>query len=128
MLLAGASSAVASSAVASSATAAQVEMSEASLIYATAFAVLLVAYLTAVSSKDLIRLLISLEMMFGAVFLALIPLFSLPAMQSTAFSILILTIFVSSSELLILIAAITIFDRRKRSIDVELVSEGGDKV
>ena len=69
MLLAGASSAVASSA-----TAAQVGMSEASLIYATAFAVLLVAYLTAVSSKDLIRLLISLEMMFGAVFLALIPL------------------------------------------------------
>ena len=123
MLLAGASSVVASSA-----TAAQVGMSEASLIYATAFAVLLVAYLTAVSSKDLIRLLISLEMMFGAVFLALIPLFSLPAMQSTAFSILILTIFVSSSELLILIAAITIFDRRKRSIDAELVSEGGDKV
>jgi len=118
----------ASSAVASSATAAQVEMSEASLIYATAFAVLLVAYLTAVSSKDLIRLLISLEMMFGAVFLALIPLFSLPAMQSTAFAILILTIFVSSSELLILIAAITIFDRRKRSIDAELVSKGGDKV
>jgi len=123
MLLAGASSAVASSA-----TAAQVGMSEASLIYATAFTVLLVAYLTAVSSKDLIRLLISLEMMFGAVFLALIPLFSLPAMQSTAFAILILTIFVSSSELLILIAAITIFDRRKRSIDAELVSEGGDKV
>ena len=122
MLLAGASSAVASSATAA------LGMSEASLIYATAFAVLLVAYLTAVSSKDLIRLLISLEMMFGAVFLALIPLFSLPAMQSTAFAILILTIFVSSSELLILIAAITIFDRRKRSIDAELVSEGGDKV
>lgn len=102
----------------------------ASLIYTAAFTVLLIAYLTAISSRDLIRLLISLEMMFGAVFLSLIPMFSLSsghAAASVPFAIAILTVFVSSGELLILIAAIVMFDSRKKSTDADLVREGGDR-
>jgi len=103
-----------------------VDMTTASIIYITSFAILLVGYLTAVSSKDVIRLLISLELMFGAVFIALIPLFSVLA--NAAFGIAIITIFTSSGELLILIAAISILDKQKKDIHTNVITIGGDKV
>jgi len=88
--------------------------------------VLFIGYLTAISSKDLIRLLISLELMFGSVFLALIPLFmSLP---SAAFGVAVITIFTSSSELLILIIAIMLVDKKFRTISVDTISAGGDTI
>ncbi|RLI85491.1 MAG: F420H(2):quinone oxidoreductase [Archaeoglobales archaeon] len=99
-------------------------MSQLFVILATSLAILLIAYLTAISSKDLIRLLISLELMFGSVFLVVLPMFSLN--PSTAFAIVVLTIFTSSSELLILITAIVLLDRTKRGVDMEKVSVGGE--
>ena len=93
-----------------------IDMTTASIIYVTSFVILLIGYLTAISSKDVIRLLISLELMFGAVFMALIPLFSVALLANAAFGIAIVTIFTSSGELLILIAAIAILDKQKRDI------------
>ena len=97
-----------------------------SIIYITAIVILLVGYLTAVSSKDIVRLLIALELMFGAVFMSLIPLFSV--LPDPAFGVALLTIFASGGELLVLSAAIVIHDRRKRSISTSSVSIGGDNV
>jgi NADH:ubiquinone oxidoreductase subunit K len=97
-----------------------------SVIYMASFAILLVGYLTAISSKDLIRLLIALELMFGAVFMSLIPLFS--AISNAAFGIAIITIFTSSGELLVLIAAIVTLDRQKKNVYTSSVTIGGDKV
>ena len=101
-------------------------MFEVAVILITAVVVLLIAYLTAISSRDLIRLLISLEMMFGAVFLVLIPVFSIPKMANTAFGVLVITIFTSSSELLVLIASIVLINRMRRDVSTEVVSSGGD--
>jgi len=97
-----------------------------SIIYMASFTILLVGYLTAISSKDLIRLLIALELMFGAVFMSLIPLFS--AISNAAFGIAIITIFTSSGELLVLIAAIVTLDKQKKNVYTSSVTIGGDKV
>jgi NADH:ubiquinone oxidoreductase subunit K len=105
-----------------------ISMGSISIIYVASFAILLVGYLAAISSKDVIRLLISLEMMFGAVFMALLPLFSVASLANTAFGIALITIFASSGELLILIAAIAILDRQKKSIKTSAVTIGGDEL
>ncbi len=105
-----------------------IDIMSVSVIYATSFAILLVGYLAAISSKDVIRLLISLELMFGAVFMALIPLFSVAFLANTAFGIAIITIFTSSGELLVLISAITILDKQKKDIHTSAITIGGDRV
>ncbi len=105
-----------------------IDMTTASIIYVTSFVILLIGYLTAISSKDVIRLLIALELMFGAVFMALIPLFSVALLANAAFGIAIVTIFTSSGELLILIAAIAILDKQKKDIHTNVIKIGGDKV
>ena len=105
---------------------ATIDMACIAIIYATAFAILLVGYYAAVSSKDVIRLLISLEMMFGAVLLALLPLFSVSHLTNTAFCIAIITLFASSGELLVLISAIVILDRQKKDIHTKSITTGGD--
>ncbi|MDI6811660.1 MAG: F420H(2):quinone oxidoreductase [archaeon] len=107
---------------------ATIDITSVSIIYAASFAILLVGYLAAISSKDVIRLLISLEMMFGAVFMALIPLFSIAHLANAAFGIALITIFASSGELLILISAIVILDRQKRDIHTSAITIGGDRV
>ncbi|AEA46548.1 NADH-quinone oxidoreductase subunit K [Archaeoglobus veneficus] len=91
-------------------------------------AILLIGYLMAMSSRDLVRLLISLELMFGAVFLALFPLFSIPELSTIAFGIAVLTIFTSGGELMILIASMIVFDRQLRSISTDEVTAGGDRI
>nr|WP_048098198.1 NADH-quinone oxidoreductase subunit K [Archaeoglobus sulfaticallidus] len=96
------------------------------VVLITSVLVLMVGYTMAISSKDLIRLLISLEMMFGAVFLALIPLFSIKSLISESFMLAVITVFTSSSELLILIGAIVKLDRIKKDISVDSISVGGD--
>ncbi len=103
-------------------------MFEVAIVLITAVVVLLIAYLTAISSKDLVRLLISLEMMFGAVFLALIPVFSIPKMANTAFGVLVITIFTSSSELLVLIASIVLLSKTTRDVSTDVISSGGDRL
>ncbi len=104
------------------------DLTTVSIIYATALAILLAGYYTAISCKDLIRLLIALELMFGGVFMALIPLFSVAALASPAFAAAIITIFTSGGELLILIAAIVIQDRRKKNIFVSGIKAGGERL
>jgi NADH-quinone oxidoreductase subunit K len=101
---------------------------EVAVVLITAIVVLLIAYLTAISSKDLIRLLISLEMMFGAIFLAMIPVFSIPEMTTTAFGILVVAIFTSCSELLVLIASIVLLDKATKDVSTDAVSTGGDSL
>ena len=103
-------------------------MFEVAVVLITAIVVLLIAYLTAISSKDLIRLLISLEMMFGAIFLAMIPVFSIPEMTTTAFGILVVAIFTSCSELLVLIASIVLLDKATKDVSTDSVSAGGDSL
>lgn len=102
------------------------DVSNLAVILITSGAILLVAYLTAISAKDAIRLLISLELMFAAVFLAIIPLFSInPPM---AYAVAIVTAFTSSTELLVLVTAIILLDRRKKGIGVDKVAVGGDSL
>ncbi|AGK61721.1 hypothetical protein Asulf_01750 [Archaeoglobus sulfaticallidus PM70-1] len=101
-------------------------MIDVAVVLITSVLVLMVGYTMAISSKDLIRLLISLEMMFGAVFLALIPLFSIKSLISESFMLAVITVFTSSSELLILIGAIVKLDRIKKDISVDSISVGGD--
>ncbi len=102
------------------------EMSQLAVILTISGAILLVAYLTAISAKDLIRLLISLELMFAAVFLAILPLFQYnPAI---GYTVAIVTAFTSSSELLVLITAIILLDRRKKGVEIEKVAVGGDSI
>ncbi|MEM4615700.1 MAG: F420H(2):quinone oxidoreductase [Archaeoglobaceae archaeon] len=91
---------------------------------AIALVVIFVAYLMAISSRDAVRLLISLELMFAGVFLAILPLFA--SIPDTAFAILVVAIFTSGSELLILISAIIILDKFKKGIEIEKISTGGD--
>jgi len=92
----------------------------------TSVAILMIAYVMAISSKDLIRLLISLELMFGAVFLALLPLFSIETLLDESFGIAVVTIFTSSSELLILIGTIVKLDRMKEDITTSSIIAGGE--
>jgi NADH:ubiquinone oxidoreductase subunit K len=96
------------------------------VIIAIAICLLIIAYLMAISARDLVRLLISLELMFSAVFLAIIPLFSISAQM--AFAVLVITIFTSSAELLVLITAIVITDRLRKGVEIEKASVGGDTV
>lgn len=91
---------------------------------AIALIIIFVAYLMAISSRDAVRLLISLELMFAGVFLAILPLFA--SIPDTAFAILVVAIFTSGAELLILISAIVILDKLKKGIEIEKISTGGD--
>lgn len=87
---------------------------------------LVIGYMIATSARDVIRLLISLELMFSAVFLSIVPLFTNPAMVVEGNTIAILTVFTSAGELLILISAIIFLDRKFRTTSIEAVSKGGD--
>ena len=99
------------------------------IVYVLALSViiLLIGYLSAISARDVVRLLISLELMFGAVFLSLIPLFTTP-LALEAGGIAVITIFTSASELMVLIAAIIILDRRFRTISIDNIRAGGDSL
>ncbi|MEM1578307.1 MAG: F420H(2):quinone oxidoreductase [Archaeoglobaceae archaeon] len=96
------------------------------MIVAIAVSLLIIAYLMAISAKDLVRLLISLELMFSAVFLAIAPMFAIA--PTMAFAILVVAIFTSSAELLVLITAIVITDKFRKGVEIEKVSVGGDTI
>lgn len=94
------------------------------IVLAIALVIVLIAFLMAISARDAVRLLISLELMFGGVFLAILPLFA--SIPETAFAILVVAIFTSGAELLILISAIVILDKLKKGIEIEKISVGGE--
>jgi len=93
-------------------------------LYAVAAGILMVGYYSAVSSPDLVRILISLELMFNSLFLALLPMFSLD--PNVALGILVVTVFTSAAEFMVLIVAIIALDHLKRSTTVEEVRAGGE--
>ncbi|MBO8181228.1 MAG: F420H(2):quinone oxidoreductase [Archaeoglobus sp.] len=95
-------------------------------ILITSVSILMIAYLMAISSKDLIRLLISLELMFASVFLALLPLFSIESLINESLGIAVITVFTSSSELLVLIATIVKLDKLKEDITTSSIFAGGE--
>lgn len=98
------------------------------VILVTSVSVLMIAYLMAISSRDLIRLLISLELMFASVFLALLPLFSIESLMDESLGIAVITVFTSSSELLVLIATIVKLDKIKEDITTYSITAGGEGV
>ncbi|WP_243675065.1 F420H(2):quinone oxidoreductase [Vulcanisaeta distributa] len=69
--------------------------------------------------------MISLELMFNAIFLTLIPLFAVSPV--IAFGILIVVILSSSTEFMTLIIAIMAMDRIRRSVRVEEIKAGGEQ-
>ncbi|GAB6945889.1 F420H(2):quinone oxidoreductase [Vulcanisaeta sp. JCM 16161] len=97
----------------------------AAIIYGFASIILMIGYYSALRANDLIRVLISLELMFNAIFLALIPLFAVDAV--VALGILIVTILSSSTEFMTLITAIMAMDRIRKSVSVEEIKAGGEQ-
>jgi NADH-quinone oxidoreductase subunit K len=84
-----------------------------------ALVMLVIGSLMLVSSRDLVRLLISLEFLFASLFLSILGIMNSPQGYET----LVAIIFTSSSELMILVAVITIFSRMFKTTSLE-----GDKV
>ena len=93
---------------------------------AASLGLLALGYLMVTSAKDVIRILIALELMFSAVFLSLVPFFTNPSLVVEGNAIAILTVFASAGELLILISAIIFLDRKFRTTAIETTDVGGD--
>ncbi len=93
---------------------------------AASLGLLALGYLMMISAKDVIRILIALELMFSAVFLSLVPFFTNPSLVVEGNAIAILTVFASAGELLILISAIIFLDRKFRTTAIETTDVGGD--
>lgn len=91
-------------------------------------ALLIVGYLIAITARDVIRVLISLELMFSAVFLALVPLYSNPSLALEGNVVALVTIFTSAGELLILISAIIFLDKKFRTTSLDVIKKGGDRI
>ena len=84
-----------------------------------ALVMLVIGSLMLVSSRDLVRLLISFEFLFASLFLSILGIMNSPQGYET----LVAIIFTSSSELMILVGVITIFSRMFKTTSLE-----GDKV
>ncbi|ADY00769.1 NADH-quinone oxidoreductase, subunit K [Vulcanisaeta moutnovskia 768-28] len=97
----------------------------AAIIYGFASILLMIGYYSALRASDLIRVLISLELMFNAIFLTLVPFFAVNAIA--AFGILIVTILTSSTEFMTLITAIMAMDKVRKSVRVEEIKAGGEQ-
>lgn len=100
---------------------------EFAILLSTSIVLLILAFYIATSSNDMIRLLIALELMFNAIFIMLIPLFTVNSLQLLAFSILVITLFSAASEFSSLIALIMYLDRYVKSTSIDTVSRGGDE-
>ena len=97
----------------------------AAIIYGFASVLLMIGYYSTLRASDLIRVLISLELMFNAIFLVLVPLFAVNSI--VAFGILIVTILSSSTEFMTLITAVMAMDRVRKSVSVEEIKAGGEQ-
>lgn len=95
----------------------------------TAITILLIGYVTAVSARDLIRLLIALELMFNAVFLSVLPLTLISTeLAVVGLGIIIISIFTSCSECLILACSIILQDRYAKSTSIDYITAGGERL
>ncbi len=76
---------------------------------------LVIGALMLVLSRDLVRLLISLEFLFASLFTSLLEALNSPQ----GYEVLVAVIFTSSSELMILAAVITVFSKILRTTSLE---------
>lgn len=76
---------------------------------------LVIGALMLVLSRDLVRLLISLEFLFASLFTSLLEVLNSPQ----GYEVLVAVIFTSSSELMILAAVITVFSKILRTTSLE---------
>jgi len=76
---------------------------------------LIIGALMLVSSRDLVRLLISLEFLFASLFVSILNMMNSPKGYET----LVAVLFTSCSELMILVAVITIFSRIFKTTSLE---------
>lgn len=97
------------------------------ILVVTSIVILVIGYLIAISSRDVIRLLISLEIMFASLFFALIPLFSIENLTTIAFGIAVIAIFTSGCELMALISSIILLDRKTKTTATDSIKVGGVK-
>ncbi len=94
------------------------------ILYGVAGLILGLGWYGSIRAGDLIRLLISLELMFNSVFLALIPLFTVDPIA--ALGVLIAVIMASAGEFMVFTVAILSMDRVRKSVRSEEVRAGGE--
>jgi len=76
---------------------------------------LVIGLLMLVSSRDLIRLLISLEFMFSAIFLSV-----LYTLNASGYEVLVTMIFTSCCELMVLVGVVVFFSRKFKTTSLEV--------
>jgi NADH-quinone oxidoreductase subunit K len=84
-------------------------------LIALAVTLLVIGMLMLVLSRDLVRLLISLEFMFSALFLAMLCLMNNPQ----GYELLVAIIFASCSELMVLVVIISVFSKMFKTVEVK---------
>jgi len=84
-------------------------------LIAISLILLVIGALMLVLSRDLVRLLISLEFLFASLFTSLLEVLNSPQ----GYEVLVAVIFTSSSELMILAAVITVFSKILRTTSLE---------
>ncbi|MFP3240825.1 MAG: NADH-quinone oxidoreductase subunit K [Caldivirga sp.] len=94
-------------------------------IIVTAVLILTIGLTVVINARDLIRLLIGLELMFNSVFLTAAMLYVYQ--PYLAFVIITISVITSAAEFIALITAILAIDRVRRSIETRGVLAGGDK-
>ncbi len=85
-----------------------------------ALILLVIGLVMLVLSRDLVRLLISIEFMFSSIFLSILYLMSKPM----GYELLVTMVFTSCSELTVLVCVIAVFSKMFRTTDVKEV--GGE--
>lgn len=98
---------------------------EALSLIVTAILVLSIGLTVVINSRDLIRLLIGLELMFNSVFLTTVALYVYQ--PYLAFIIITISVITSAAEFIALITAILTVDKMRKNIETRSILAGGDK-
>lgn len=98
---------------------------EALSLIVTAILVLSIGLTVVINSRDLIRLLIGLELMFNSVFLTAVALYVYQ--PYLAFIVVTISVITSAAEFIALITAILTVDKMRKNIETKSILAGGDK-
>ncbi|MGC9136334.1 NADH-quinone oxidoreductase subunit K [Caldivirga sp.] len=98
---------------------------EALSLIVTAVLILSIGLTVVINSRDLIRLLIGLELMFNSVFLTAVALYVYQ--PYLAFIVVAVSVITSAAEFIALITAILTIDRMRKNIETRGILAGGDK-
>lgn len=93
-------------------------------IIVTAILILFIGLVVVMESRDLIRMLIGLELMFNSVFFTLVALYAYQPYLT--FLVVTVSVLTSAAEFIALIMAILTLDRLTRSIRTSDVTAGGE--